>query len=128
MKILKTLLLSCIACLAPIQAMIIAAGIVIFADLVTGIMAAKKKGEKITSGGLRRTITKMFVFESAIILGFIIEKYLMGGSFPISKIASGLIAAVEAKSILENLDVIYGGDLFKSLISKLGSINDTKKE
>ena len=126
MKILKTFLISCLACLAPIQAMIIATGVVIFADLFTGVWAAKKRNEKISSGGLRRTITKMFVFEAAIILGFIIEKYMMNNTLPISKLASGLIAVVEAKSIMENLDTIYGQDLFKSLIVKLGSINDKK--
>ena len=49
------LLVSTVAVFAPIKAVILVTGILIFADLFTGIMAARKKGEKITSAGLRRT-------------------------------------------------------------------------
>jgi hypothetical protein len=47
---------------------------------------------------------------------------------PISKLVSGIIGVVELKSLMENLNTIHGSDLFKSVIEKLGSINDKKKE
>lgn len=118
------LLLSIVAVFAPIKALILTTGIVIFADLVFGIIAAHKRKEKITSAGIRRTITKIFVYHSAILLGFLIETYMIDGFIPISKIAGGLIGVVEAKSILESLNDINGSDIFKSLIKKLGSDND----
>jgi len=116
------------AVFAPIKAVILVTGLLIFFDLVTGIWAAKKKGQKITSAGLRRTITKIFVYNAAIMLGFLAETYMLDGFIPISKISSGLIAVVEMASLLENLNTINGSPIFKDLINKLGSINDNKEE
>lgn len=131
-KYIEPLLLSILALLSPIKAVLIVTGILIFADLVTGIMAAKKKGQAITSAGLRRTCTKIFVYNVALITGFLVEKYMLEDYFPVSKMVSGVIGLVELKSLLENLAVIYGQDIFKAIITKLGSSNDvieeTKKE
>jgi hypothetical protein len=122
------LAVSCLAIFAPIKEMIATAIIIILVDLVTGILAAKKKGEKITSAGIRRSITKFAVYLTAILIGFLVETYMIGGFIPVSKIAAGLIGVVETKSIFENLDVLNGSPLFKALIDKLGSVNDSKKD
>ena len=121
------LLLSTLAVFAPIKALLLVTGILIFSDLISGILAARKKGQKISSAGMRRTITKVAVYNAAIMLGFLTETYMLDGFLPLSKIVSGLISVVEFKSILENLDVVNGNPIFKSLIEKLGSINDDKK-
>lgn len=121
-------MVSMAAIFAPAKALLIVTGILIFADLATGILAARKRGERIKSAALRRTITKCFVYESAILLGFLVETYMLDGFIPVSKISAGLISVVELKSILENLDVINGNPVFTSLIKKLGSINDTEPE
>ena len=118
------LMLSVVAVFAPIKALILTTGVIIFADLILGIWAAKKRGEKINSAGIRRTTTKIAVYHTAILLGFLIETYMLEGFIPISKIAGGLIGVVEAKSIMENLNEIHGSDIFKDLIKKLGSVND----
>lgn len=127
---MKTILinigLSCLAVLAPIHSMLIVVGIVIFADLFTGIVAARKREERITSAGLRRTISKIFIYQFAIIIGFLIETYLMSGVIPISKIVAALIGITEARSIYENLQIITGNDIFKKVVEKLGSVNDKK--
>lgn len=121
---LTSLAVSIISVFAPIKAIILVTGILIFSDLITGIIAAHKRGEKISSAGLRRTVTKVFIYNAAIMLGFLCEQYMIDGFLPISKIAAGLISVVEMKSILENLDKINGNPVFKSLIQKLGSVND----
>ena len=121
------LLLSTLAVFAPIKALLLVTGILIFSDLISGILAARKKGQKISSAGMRRTITKVAVYNAAIMLGFLTETYMLDGFLPLSKIGSGLISVVEFNSILENLDVVNGNPIFKSLIEKLGSINDDKK-
>lgn len=120
-------LISTVAIFAPAKALILVTGLLIFADLFTGMLAARKRGEKIKSAALRRTITKCFVYELAILLGFLVEVYMLDGFIPVSKIAAGLISVVEFKSILENLDVINGSPVFTSLIKKLGSVNDLPK-
>jgi len=114
------------AIFAPIKAIFLVTGILIFSDLILGIMAAKKRGEKVTSAGLRRTATKVFVYNAAIILGFLVETFMLEGFLPISKITAGLMSVVELTSILENLNTINGSPVFKKLIEKLGSVNDKK--
>lgn len=120
------LFLSTVAIFAPVKALILITLILILVDLVTGVLAAKKRGETIKSAGLRRTVTKLLVYQTAIMLGFLVEKYMVGGFIPISNIAAGLISIVEFKSCLENLNTINGNPVFKSLIDKLGSTNDIK--
>ncbi len=122
------LLLSTLAVFAPIKSVLLVTGVLIFSDLITGILAARKKKKKITSAGLRRTVTKVAIYNAAIMLGFLTEVYMLDGFLPISKIAAGLVSVVEIKSVLENLDVLNSSPIFKSLIDKLGSINDTSKD
>lgn len=127
LKILKDTLLMSILVLAPVKAILTIIGILVMADLVSGILAAKKRKEKITSAGIRRTVTKFFVYETAIILGFLTEHYLTGALVPITKIISGLIGMTELKSVLENMGDIQGEPIFNLLIKKLGSDNDKIK-
>jgi hypothetical protein len=128
---LKSLLIAVLAVFAPIKAVIIVTGVLVVADLITGVLAARKRGDKITSAGLRqllRTVTKTTVYLTAVCLGFLVEKYMIDSILPISKLVSGIIGVVELKSLMENLNSIHGSDLFKSIIEKLGSVNDSKKE
>lgn len=120
------LLLVILAALAPIKTVIICVGVLVMADMITGVWAAYKKGESIKSAGLRRTVSKFVIYQIAIITGFIVEKYLVGDSIPITKVLGGMIGLVELKSILENANVITGTDLFRLLIERLGSQNDLK--
>jgi DNA integrity scanning protein DisA with diadenylate cyclase activity len=127
-KYIAPLFLSAIAVLAPIKAIMVVTGILIFADLITGILAANKRGEKINSAGIRRTISKIFIYQLAIIVGFLIEKYMLSDFLPISKVAAAAIASVEGFSIFENLNTIDGSNLFKKAINLLGSSNDAIKK
>ena len=90
-------------------------------DLVLGVMAARKRGEKITSLGFRRTIVKLSIYEVAIMLGFLCETYMTGDLVPISKIIAGFIGITEMKSLMENLNEVSGTDLLKDIISRLAS-------
>lgn len=116
------LLIAAVAVLSPIKAVMIATCVVIVFDLITGILRAVKAKEKIESSVMRRTVTKLLVYQLAIISGFVIETYLLQ-AIPITKLVSSVVGLVEIKSILENLNGIYGQDLFKSLLDKLGSDN-----
>lgn len=120
---LETVGLALLAVFAPVEGVLAAVLAMIAADLITGVLAAHKRGEKITSAGIRRTVTKFFVYEVAILLSFICEKYLMGSTIPVVKLISGLVGATEIKSCLENLNEIGGGDLLKQVITKIGSDN-----
>lgn len=121
------LLLSVIAVLTPIKAIMIVTGILIFVDLILGIWAAIKRSEQIKSSAMRRTISKMVVYQIAVITGFLCETYLLNGVIPVSKLVAAAIGMVEIKSIFENCNSILGYDLFKQVIQKLGSDNDKQK-
>ena len=117
------LILAILAVFAPAKAMILSSIVLIACDLVTGLLAARKTGIKITSAGLQRTLIKLFVYESAILLAFITEVYLLDSAIPASKVVAGLVGITELKSCLENLNIISGQDLLKAAIDKLGSKN-----
>lgn len=122
---LSTVLLSILAIFAPAKELFIASGFLIFADLLTGITAAHKQGQPITSAGLRRTVSKLLIYNVAIASGFLVQHYFMKDAVPVSNIVSSAIGLTELKSIIENIDKIRGGSLFKEILSKLGSNNDT---
>lgn len=117
------LCIAAIAALAPIHAVIITVGVLIFADLIAGIWAAKKRGEEISSARMRDSITKMLVYQLVIITGYLVETHLLEGLIPVVKLAGAVIGMVELKSLLENASAILGRDLFKEVVSKLGSKN-----
>lgn len=123
MEFFKYLVLAALGLFAPIKALILTVLVLIFADLFLGIWAARKRGEKITSAAMRRTVTKLLVYNTTIITGFLVETYLLGGIAPISKLVAAVVGAVEMKSLLENASEITGLD-FKSIIKALGSKND----
>jgi hypothetical protein len=117
-------LLVIISLLAPIKPIIITVFVLISADFLTGMWAAVKRGEKISSAEMRRTVSKFLVYSVAVVIGFLVEKYLLGDVFPVSKLISGTIGIVELKSLLENCNTILGRDMFEQVILKLGSKND----
>jgi predicted transcriptional regulator len=121
---LKLLLLAILAIFSPLKPAILTVGVLVLSDMVTGIIAAKKRKEQITSAGLRRTLAKLIIFECALLLGYLTEMYLTGNLIPVSKIVAAFIGMVEYKSMLENLNEINGESIFTSLINKLGKDED----
>jgi hypothetical protein len=112
-----------VAALAPIHTVMIVVGILVFADLVTGVWAAVKTQQKFSSAKLRNSVSKAILYQIAVITGFIVEQYLIGDALPVTKIVGGLIGTVEAVSVFENINKILNTNLFAVLIEKLGSSN-----
>ena len=127
MGFLKGLALAALAALAPIHAVMITVGVLIMADLITGMMAARKRGEKITSAAMRRTVSKMVIYQTVVVTAFLVETYLLGGLIPASKLVASVIGMVELTSVLENANTITGKDLFTEVLKRLGSKNDDEK-
>lgn len=112
-----------ISIFAPAKAMIISSLVLILADLITGVLAARKAGEPITSAGLRRTVSKLLIYETVIILGFLTEQYLTGPTMPVSHIIAGYIGLTELTSCIENLNILTGTNILKMLLDKINSKN-----
>lgn len=120
---LLSLCLSIATIFAPVKQVMVVTFILIAVDLILGIMAAHKTKVPITSAGLRRTVSKLFVYEVAICLGFLVETYFTGPVIPVVKIITGFVGLTELKSCLENADAFNGEPILKALIDKLGSSN-----
>jgi len=111
------LALSAFALLAPVHGLLGAVAFLIAADLVTGLLAAHKRGDKLTSKALSRTIYKTVSYQLAVISGFALEG-LVPGALPVAKLCAAAIGLVEAKSILENVHSLTGTNL-RGVLSKL---------
>jgi hypothetical protein len=124
-KFITTFSLATLAILAPVKAVAIFICFLVFVDLVLGLLASKKSGIPITSAVLRRTVTKLLVYETTMIIAFLTQKYMTGTTIPVSSIVSAFIGVTELTSVVENLNTIAGTNLLSALITKLGSENDT---
>lgn len=125
MKTLWIWITAILAIFAPIKAAAASALVLVIADLITGVIAAYKRGEPITSGKLKVTIVKLFVYEAAILLAFLAQTYLTGSVLPVCNLATSVVGLTEMKSVLENLDSMAGGSFFKVLIRR---VNRSKQD
>jgi TctA family transporter len=123
---LKALVLSVLAVFAPAKTMILTSFALVMMDLITGLIAAKKTNTPITSAGLRRSISKLLIYEVAILLGFLTQQYMTGPSVPVSNIIAGLVGVTELTSCLENLNTISDGGILKIILDKISSAKDGK--
>ena len=109
-----------VAFFAPIIPAMIAVGLLIVIDTITGILAARKNNESITCKRLGGVLTKMLVYQLLIISAHLCETFL----FPeivFVKITIAFLATVEFKSISENFQKSTGLPLLKFIKDVLDS-------
>ena len=109
------LLLSTLAIFTPLTPVLLSVGFLIFCDFFSGLYKAYKTCNKITSNKMSNTISKMVLYNLAILSGFVFEVYILHGLFPITKIISGAIGMIELKSISENVYIITGVSYFERI-------------
>lgn len=93
-------------------------GFFIGTDTITGMIAANKRGETITSKRFMNVFRKYVVYGCAIFVAHVLQMQFFP-DFPALKIISGLIAYNELMSIDENINSITGFSLFKLIIKKM---------
>ena len=99
----------------PIKGFLLFTIAVVFADMVTGIKAAKKEGQKISSKGLYRTSEKIAVYFVGIMI-FEAAKNTFSLPVPITYMVAFIIATTELFSISENIKRITGVNLSTIII------------
>ena len=99
----------------PIKHFLIFTIFVVFADTVTGIMAAKKRKEPITSKGLYRTSQKILTYFCGIMI-FHGASITFGLPSQIVYSVSFLISFTELYSISENIKSITGVNLATTIL------------
>lgn len=117
------LALGFLAVTEPIHNAWIATLLLVIFDYITGVWAAKKQGIPIVSARGRDSISKAFIYMSAVLIAFSIEYGMKIDALPWVKSVCIMIAISEFKSILENSNLILGKPIFSVLITKLGSKN-----
>ena len=125
-KHIAALLIAITAILTPAVPIIIFTGVLIFSDTITGIWAAVKRKEKITSRALGRTATKIVLYSAVILLTFGFEVFFPALQYVhMGQIASGYICLVELKSIYENVSDITGLDIWSHLVGKIEKLRSS---
>lgn len=106
--------------LMPIGDFIILISILLIADFITGVMAAKKRGEKITSKGWRRTAVKIWIYAMAIVLTqYLKVTFIKDWDINLARSVALFIVTIEAKSIDENFEELTGISLLSKIINKI---------
>lgn len=85
-------------------------------DMITGISAAVKERQIIESNKLRKTIYKLFMYCTVIVLVHAIDTEMITlVDLGLARICSAIICGIELYSILENCYRITGNTVFKVL-------------
>lgn len=118
MKINETIIAVCLAALMPIKPLILLVGVCISLDTFFGIYRAVKHRKKITSRALSAVISKMALYELALILFYFIDSIILNditNSFTpvdlfVTKMVAAVLVSVEVLSMLENIKLATGHD------------------
>jgi len=123
----KSIFLVFLSFISPIQSIIIAIFFLTLLDFITGIIASIKAKIAITSSGISRTVSKIFVYTTTIIVCHILTEYILKSQdFPILPLVSSLIAITEATSIFENLNIISNNNVITYIIRMLSNEKRSK--
>ena len=120
----KTWVLACMSIFLPIRELMLTIGFLVGADMVVGIWKALKTGQQIRSRRMSDTITKMLLYQLAIVSGFLIEKYIITDILPIAKLIGSVIAIIEFKSIVESIESVTGQNLWTKIKEVIGRKSD----
>ena len=120
---LLTLISIITAFFMPISGILFLVGFLILIDTITGIWKAKKLKQTITSRKLSAIVSKLALYECAVIMLFCIDFWILDAivlkffSVPlmVTKITALTLCSIELISISENYKVIYGINIWQSL-------------
>lgn len=96
--------------------------VLVVIDMRTGRQAARHRGEDINSKGMRRSVGKIASYFYLMLAAFIMDKIFLNwlpASEPILYLASILCAAVEFKSISENVQTVTGVNLWSKVKERI---------
>lgn len=126
------------AFLLPIRGLLICVGFAIVIDTVMGVYKAKKLNgwKSVSSRKLSALISKMFLYEGAIILFYAMDKFIMGEFIALfigvplflTKILAATLCFIEIKSIDETIKLITGKSVWERFRELLARAKEAKEE
>ena len=120
----------------PITGILFLIGFAILVDTITGIWKSKKLGIPITSRKLSAIISKLMLYEVAVILFYLIDRFILNDiilvffSIPLmlTKILSLVLVSIEVISISENYKAVKGIDLWQAMKLLFARARDIKQD
>jgi hypothetical protein len=120
----------------PIIGILFLIGFSILVDTITGIWKAKKLGIPITSRKLSAIISKLMLYEVAVILFYLIDRFILNDiilvffSIPLmlTKILALVLVSIETLSISENIKAVKGIDLWQAMKLLFARARDIKQD
>jgi hypothetical protein len=120
----------------PISGILFLIGFAIVVDTLTGIWKAKKLKIKITSRKLSAIVSKLFLYEVAVIGFYLIDYWILNDiilvffSIPLmlTKILSLVLVSIECISISENYEAVRGINIWSSLKNLLQRSKEIKQD
>lgn len=106
---------------SPTGYVLMVVGFFVMCDTLTGVLAAKREGQSITSKKLGTTISKFIAYMVGVLCGHVFQQVFFP-EFPALKLIGGFIAMIELKSIDENIKRITGYSLLKTATERLESL------
>lgn len=116
----KVWLFASLAVFLPIKELMLTIGFLVGADLVVGVWKAIKTGQRIRSRRMSDTVTKLLLYQLAIMSGFLIETFIISELIPVTKLIATVIAIIEFKSIIESIEAVTGKDLWSKIKTIIG--------
>jgi phage-related holin len=107
--------------LLPLKQFVAVTLMMVVFDLISGIQAAKKRGEIIHSKGLRRSVLKFAMYCMAILGGDAIARVYFP-TFPMVYAISCYICVTEFYSVLENVGTVTGTNVLSVVREQLEKV------
>ncbi len=119
---------------APVVGILVAVGVAIALDTILGIAKAVILKDKVTSRKLSNIVSKFVLYQSAILLLYTIDKFLLGEFFKIwfsipfffTKVIAIVIIFIELTSMKENFEAAFKVDIFQKLKTLLRRSKELK--
>jgi hypothetical protein len=109
---------------SPIGWLVAGVGVMVAFDWIAGVAAAKKKGNKIVSGGFYRTFIKFTLYAIGIVATRMLEILMRDKiAIPFASLLAGFILLIEYKSVMENISIAIGVDLWDWIKDKIANIH-----
>jgi hypothetical protein len=121
---IKYLLIALLSFFAPIQTLIFAVLGLILLDTITGVYKAYSLNEEITSHRFGNVVSKMLMYNIAIMSGYLVQ-FLFGiQAFHLAQIVAICVGLTELKSVAENVNAVTGIDIWKYVVTYLNRQKD----
>ena len=120
----------------PISGILFLIAFAILVDTITGIWKSRKLKIPITSRRLSAIVSKLFLYEVAVILTYMIDKFILNDiiltffSVPLmlTKLLALVLLSIEVISTSENYEAVRGINIWSSLKNLLQRSREIKQD